>query len=66
MKTDVLIVEGMSCHHCVRTIENSLKGRGVDGKADLGAKTVKVTYDESAIALDDIRKIIIDDGYSVR
>lgn len=65
MKTEVLKVEGMSCGHCVKTIENALKVAGVEAKAELNEKKVTVTYDENKIGLDSISNVIEDNGYTV-
>lgn len=62
----VLKVEGMSCAHCVSSIENALKAQNVKAKVDLGKKTVEVEYDESIIALEKIRETIEDLGYDMK
>ncbi len=65
MKTIQLKVEGMSCGHCAKTIENALKGIGADGSVDLSGKTVTVTYDENKTGPESIRNAIEDCGYTV-
>lgn len=65
MQTKTLTVEGMSCNHCVNTIEKTLKELGASGKVDLSAKTVEVSFDESSLSLDAIREAIEEQGYDV-
>ena len=61
-----LMVEGMSCGHCVSTVEGAVKQVGASGKVDLAAKTVAVTYDEASVSLDAIKEAIEDQGYDVK
>ena len=62
---ETLRVSGMSCQHCVTTIEKGL--RGLDGvkevKIDLEAKEVKILYDETRTDLDKIKAKIKELGY---
>jgi copper chaperone CopZ len=59
-----LTIEGMTCAHCVRAIEDRLrKTPGIElervaiGSADLH-------YDASAMTVDDISHLIADEGYT--
>lgn len=61
----VLKVEGMSCGHCVKSVEDALKNVGAAGTVDLSAKTITVQYDESKLNLDAIKTAIEDQGYDV-
>jgi copper chaperone len=61
----VLKVEGMSCGHCVKSVEGALKNAGATGTVDLNAKTVTVQYDESKLSLEAIKTAIEDQGYDV-
>lgn len=65
MKNVTLKVEGMSCGHCVNSIEGALKTIGGSGKVDLAAGTVAVTYDESKLTLEAIKDAIEEQGYDV-
>lgn len=65
MKNITLHVEGMSCNHCVQTIEKTLKEIGATGKVNLAAKTVEVSYDESGLSEAAIKEAIEDQGYDV-
>ncbi|SFX80763.1 copper chaperone [Thermoactinomyces sp. DSM 45891] len=65
MKKEVLKVNGMSCNHCVRSIEEALKKISVQVKVDVAGKTVSVEYDETQVNLEQIQQIIEDQGYDV-
>lgn len=66
MQQTTLRVEGMSCNHCVNSIEGSLKRElNVDAKVDLAAKSVTVSFDEQKTSLDKIKEVIEDQGYDV-
>ncbi|MFP3391340.1 copper ion binding protein [Brevibacillus reuszeri] len=65
MKNITLNVEGMSCNHCVNTVEKTLKELGAEGKVNLAAKTVEVTYDENGTTLEAIKEAIEEQGYDV-
>ncbi|MXQ52628.1 copper ion binding protein [Shimazuella alba] len=60
-----LTVEGMSCNHCVISIEGALKEIGSKGEVDLANGTVSVEYDENKLSLDQIKEVIEDQGYEV-
>jgi copper chaperone len=60
-----LNIEGMTCEHCVRAVENRLRrtpGVQVE-RVVVGA--VDLRYDRSAISLDEISEAISDEGYTV-
>jgi len=65
MTNITLQVEGMSCNHCVNSIEGAVKGLGATAKVDLSAKSVTVSYDENKISLETIKETIEDQGYDV-
>ncbi|MFQ5647587.1 MAG: copper ion binding protein [bacterium] len=60
-------IEGMSCGHCVKTIEGALVV--LDGvhnyKVSLEEKTATVNYDANKIDLDQIKQVIVDCGFEV-
>lgn len=64
----VIKVEGMSCMHCVKRVEDSLKAlKGVKkAKVDLTAKTASVDYVEAKISREDLVKAVFDAGFSAR
>lgn len=66
--TAVLNVEGMSCQHCVNSINKAVgELKGVDKvSVDLKAKTVSVDYNQDQVGLDRIKEVIADQGYEVK
>lgn len=65
MANTVLKVEGMTCGHCVSSVEKALVNAGASGKVDLAGKKVTVEYDESKVSIDAIKAAIEDQGYDV-
>ncbi|MEK3979727.1 copper chaperone CopZ [Psychrobacillus sp. FSL K6-2836] len=62
-----LNVQGMSCGHCVSSVEGSVgKLDGVNEvKVHLESGKVDVTFEEDKISLDVIKETIDDQGYDV-
>jgi copper chaperone len=67
MEKQQLRVNGMSCTHCVNTIETFVgKLNGVSQvKVNLEIGKVDVKYDSSVVSLDDIKETIEEAGYEV-
>ncbi|MBD2861677.1 copper ion binding protein [Paenibacillus oceani] len=65
MQNVTLQVEGMSCNHCVNSIEGAMKTIGATAKVDLAGKSVTVQFDESKLSLDTVKTTIEDQGYDV-
>ncbi|PQP83756.1 copper resistance protein CopZ [Paenibacillus sp. PCH8] len=65
MSNVTLNVTGMSCNHCVKSVEEAVKNAGASGQVDLGAGTVAVEYDEQTVNVDQIKAAIEDQGYDV-
>lgn len=65
MTNVTLKVEGMSCQHCVNSVESTLNNLGASGKVDLAGKSVSVQFDETKISLESIKEAIEDQGYDV-
>lgn len=65
MSTVTLNVKGMSCNHCVKSVEEAVKNAGANGQVDLAAGTVAVEYNEQAVTVDQIKAAIEDQGYNV-
>ena len=59
-----LMIEGMTCSHCVRAVEGRL--RATDGvtvqNVVIGA--ADLAYDPSVLSEDDIAELIADEGYT--
>jgi len=64
---EVIKVEGMSCDHCVNSIESSVgKLTGVSAvKVDLGNGDVSVEFDNAITTLVQIKEVIEDQGYDL-
>lgn len=61
-----LDVHGMGCKGCVKKIETAMGGLGVaETQVDLAEKKVTVTYDEGAVAIDQIKEAIVGKGFKV-
>ncbi|MEQ2527658.1 copper chaperone CopZ [Bacillaceae bacterium CLA-AA-H227] len=67
MEKITLNVQGMSCGHCVNTIEGSVgKLNGVsEVKVHLENGTVDVEFDSNKVTLDTIKETIDEQGYDV-
>lgn len=63
-----LIVEGMSCGHCVKAVEENVgKLSGVNAvSVNLAEKQVTIDYDDNQIQLKQITETIEDQGYDVK
>ncbi|WP_175637792.1 copper chaperone CopZ [Metabacillus schmidteae] len=67
MEKVTLTVNGMSCGHCVNSIEGKLgKLNGVsEVKVHLSEGKVDVAFDSTVVSLDEIKETIDDQGYDV-
>lgn len=68
MEKITLNVQGMSCGHCVKSIEGSVgKLKGVSNvKVNLEIGTVVVNYNSNEVSLEEIKETIDDQGYEVK
>lgn len=67
MATTILSVPDISCEHCERAITEALSPvAGVRTvQVDIPAKQVRVEYDESAVDLERMKRILADEDYPV-
>ncbi|MFS0645631.1 copper chaperone CopZ [Siminovitchia sp. 179-K 8D1 HS] len=67
MEHITLNVQGMSCGHCVNSIEQNVgQINGVQSvKVNLEEGKVDVTFNSDAVSLKDIKDVIEDQGYDV-
>ncbi|OAS13479.1 copper ion binding protein [Paenibacillus oryzisoli] len=65
MQNVTLKVAGMSCNHCVNSVEGALKTIGASGKVDLASGTVNVEFDENKLTQAAIKEAIEEQGYDV-
>lgn len=67
MENVTLNVKGMSCGHCVKSVEGSVGA--LDGvnevKVNLDAGQVEVSFDNGKVTVDKIKEAIDDQGYDV-
>lgn len=63
----IINVSGMSCGHCVKTVENSVEQlAGVSGvKVNLELNNVEVNFDGNVVNLKQITNVIENQGYVV-
>jgi copper chaperone len=65
-ETVELAIEGMSCDHCVRAVQDAL--RGVPGvtidRVVIGRATI--TYDPTQTTLDEVLDAVADEGYTAQ
>ncbi|WP_404427418.1 copper chaperone CopZ [Ureibacillus chungkukjangi] len=67
MENVTLIVKGMSCGHCVKSVEGSVgELQGVDQViVNLEDGQVTVSFDNGLVTLEKIKETIDDQGYEV-
>lgn len=65
MERVTLAIDGMSCGHCVKSVEQALKG--LDGVAveQVAVGTATVQYDPAATSIDRLKDAVEDEGYQV-
>jgi copper chaperone len=68
MKTEIISVPDISCHHCKMAIEGALKKNTGISNAEVAVadKTVTVVYDENKLSHIDVVRTIEDEWYSVK
>jgi len=60
-----LKIDGMSCGHCVRTVDKALKGMNGVQVEQVAVGSATVSYDPAATSTDEIARVIADEGYTV-
>jgi copper chaperone len=60
-----LQVQGMSCGHCVKSVEGAVRNLGADAYVDLASGKVSVEFDETKVKLEAIKEAIEEQGYDV-
>ncbi|HWO74346.1 MAG TPA: copper chaperone CopZ [Bacillus sp. (in: firmicutes)] len=67
MNQTTLNVKGMSCGHCIRSIEGNVgKLNGVESvKVNLSEGKVDLTFDPNTVSLIEIKEVIEDQGYDI-
>jgi len=60
-----LVIEGMTCAHCVRAVRNRLAATPGVEVADVQIGTADIRYDPSTVSTSEIQDAISDEGYTV-
>lgn len=67
MATAILHVPNISCEHCERTVTSALTP--LDGvrnvSVDISAKQVRVTFDDTVIGVERMKKVLQEEDYPV-
>jgi copper chaperone len=68
MKREKILIEGMSCSHCVMAIEKALgELPGISHiRVDLKTNSAEIEFDDTCISLSDVYDIIDNQGYNAR
>lgn len=68
LETSLINVEGMSCGHCVKSIEEAVGNLNGVGKVNVSLKEKKVSveYDGDKVSLETIKNVINDQGFEAR
>jgi copper chaperone CopZ len=61
-----MTIEGMSCGHCVRAVDQVLKGLAGVQVEQVGVGSAVVSYDPVTVTPEQIREAISEEGYAVR
>ena len=66
-KTATISIEGMSCEHCVRAVNDALSSQNGVKSVDvsLEEKNAQVVYDDEHTRLSDLESAIVEEGYEV-
>ena len=67
MKKEILFIEGMSCMHCVKAVEECVKKlEGVISvEVDLKNKKAEIAYNDNVISIHKIKEEIEEEGYNI-
>ncbi len=65
MAEKVLKIEGMHCQHCVMRVQKALNGLDGVTAAEVEIGSAKVSYDDSRVSEEAIKKAVEEAGYKV-
>ena len=67
MEKHVISVQGMSCNHCKNAVEKAAKSLSGVAMAEvsLAANNLTVEFDPSKVTLEEIKKAVAEEGYTV-
>lgn len=61
-----ILVDGMSCQHCVMRVKKAIEGLAGIGDLTVEVGQVTVTFDESKVQQQDIEDAIVKSGYKIK
>jgi copper chaperone len=64
MKAQYEIV-GMTCNHCVKTVENEFKKEGIAAKADISTNSVEVDTSLDSLTFNKLKIALEESGYEL-
>lgn len=62
-KKETIVVEGMKCMHCAARVKDALSAHKVKADVNLESKLVTISYNESKITLEEIKRIVEETGF---
>lgn len=66
MTEATIVIEGMSCQHCVMRVKKAIEGLKGIIKSDVEIGQAKVTFDESLMQKKEIEEAIVKAGYKIK
>jgi copper chaperone len=65
MKAKTLLINGMSCHHCIMAVKKELSKLNLIVK-DVKIGSAEIEYDEEKISHEQLEEAIKESGYSLK
>lgn len=65
MKKMTILIEGMTCQHCVKRVTEALNKIGIED-ADIEIGKANIVFDENKINLQQIAKALSEAGYKLK
>lgn len=66
MTETTIVIEGMSCQHCVMRVKKAIDGLKGINKSDVEVGLAKVAFDEALIQKKAIEETIVKAGYKIK
>ena len=66
MTETTIVIEGMSCQHCVMRVKKAIEGLKGIHKSDVEIGQANVTFDEALIQKKEIEEAIVKAGYKIK
>ncbi len=65
MTEKMIKIEGMSCQHCVMRVKKAIDGLAGVSKSEIAIGSAVITFDETALKLEDVKSAVEKAGYKV-